>query len=104
MRRKIELDTYPRRKVFDVFKDHAVPYFSITSAVEITGFKEFIAQQGYGFFMSLSFLIANAVNRIPALRQRLIQGELIEWSRVDPSFTVLLEDETFCFCQCPYAQ
>ena len=54
--------------------------------------------------MSLSFFIAKAVNRIPALRQRIIQGELVEFSRVDPSFTVLLEDDTFSFCHCPYVE
>lgn len=55
MMRKIELETYTRRKLFEVFKDHAVPYFSITSSVDITQLKEFIDQHRYGFFVLSAF-------------------------------------------------
>jgi chloramphenicol O-acetyltransferase type A len=50
----------------------------------------------------LSFLISKAVNRVPELRHRPIEDELFEFDRVDPGFTVLLNDRTFSFCDSRY--
>lgn len=96
--KKINLENYPRRALFEAFKDREVPVFSVTSLVEITHFKSFIEQHGYGFFIAISFLISKAVNRVPELRHRLVGGELFEFECVDPGYTVLLEDKTFSFC------
>jgi chloramphenicol O-acetyltransferase type A len=74
------------------------PFFSVTGAIDITPFKMFVDRGSYGFFLSLSFLISKAVNPVPELRHGMIEGELFEFDRVDPGFTVLLNDRTFSFC------
>jgi len=38
------------------------------------------------------------VNGVPALRHRLIDDELWEVVRVDPGYTILLQDDSFSFC------
>lgn len=38
------------------------------------------------------------VNGVPALRHRLIDDELWEFVRVDPGYTILLQDDSFSFC------
>ncbi|MGR8934532.1 MAG: CatA-like O-acetyltransferase [Gammaproteobacteria bacterium] len=96
--KKIDLNHYPRRALFEVFKNRDVPHFSLTAPVDITLFKTFVDAKRCGFFVALSFLISTAVNRVPELRHRLIAGELYEFERVDPGFTVLLDDRTFSFC------
>lgn len=98
MMHKIDLATYKRRGMFEAFKDRDIPYFATTVHLDITGLKEYVAQHQCGFFLSISFLISKAVNLVPELRQRIIKGELYEFSRVDPGYTVLLDDETFSFC------
>jgi chloramphenicol O-acetyltransferase type A len=98
MKNKIDLAHYKRRGMFAAFKDRAIPYFSVTANVDITHLKEFVDQQRCGFFVAISFLISHAVNRVPELRHRMIDGELYEFSQVDPGFTVLLDDQTFSFC------
>lgn len=100
--RKIDLDHYPRWALLAAFKDREVPVFSVTCPVDITAFKRFADGQGLGFFVSLSFLLAQAVNRVAELRHRLIDGELYEFERVDPGYTVLQEDGTFSFCDARY--
>lgn len=100
--KKIDLETYPRRALFEAFKDREVPVFSVTNLVDITPFKSFIDRNGYGFFVAISFLISKAVNAVPELRHRLVGGELFEFGQVDPGYTVLLEDRTFSFCDSKY--
>lgn len=99
---KIDLATYKRRGMLAAFKDRDIPFFSTTSPVDITNLKKFVDKQGCGFFLSISFLITKSVNLVPELRQRIIDGDLFEFSRVDPGYTVLLEDETFSFCDSRY--
>ncbi|HUL12441.1 MAG TPA: chloramphenicol acetyltransferase [Methylococcaceae bacterium] len=96
--RKVDLDLYQRRALFEAFKDRDVPYFSTTSLVDITPFHAWVKEQQCGFFVPFSFLISTAVNRISELRQRIVGGELYEFDIVDPGYTVLLEDNTFSFC------
>lgn len=100
MKIKIDLEKYKRRGLFEAFKDRDIPYFSTTCYVDITKLKAFIDKDDYGFFLSISFLISKSVNLIPELRHRIINNELFEFNRVDPGYTVLLDDETFSFCDC----
>lgn len=98
MRTRIDLEKYPRRGLFEAFKNRDIPFFSTTSNVDISGLKEFIDSSGHGFFVSVSFFVSKAVNAVPALRHRIVNGELYEFDRTDPAYTVLLDDETFSFC------
>lgn len=99
---KIDLATYKRRGMLEAFKDRDIPFFSTTSHIDITNLKTFIDSHKSGFFLAISFLITKSVNLIPELRHRIIDGDLFEFSRVDPGYTVLLDDETFSFCDSNY--
>ena len=96
--KKIDLDNYNRRGLFNSFKDRDIPYFSTTCNIEIQNLKKFVKLRNISFFISFSYLISVSVNRIPQLRHRIIDGELYEFKIVDPGYTVLLDDETFSFC------
>ena len=100
--RKIDLNNYQRRALFEAFRDRDIPVLSVTVMIDITFLKPFIDENSYGFFMSLSFLITKAVNLVPELRHRIIAGELFEFDQVDPNFTVSLENRTFSFCDSRY--
>jgi len=96
--KRIDLDNYNRKELFNSFKDRDVPYFSTTCNIEIQNLKKFVKLRSISFFVSLSYIISVSVNRIPQLRHRIIDGELYEFKIVDPGYTVLLDDETFSFC------
>lgn len=102
MMKKIDLEKYKRRELFEAFKDRDVPCFSTTSNVDITSLKEFVDKNRYEFFVSMSFLISKSVNLVPELRHRIVNGELFEFDKVDPGYTVLLDNETFSFCDSRY--
>ncbi|MBW2742393.1 MAG: chloramphenicol acetyltransferase [Deltaproteobacteria bacterium] len=96
--KKIDPDNYNRRGLFNSFKDRDIPYFSTTCNIEIQNLKKFVKLRNISFFVSFSYIISVSVNRIPQLRHRIIDGELYEFKIVDPGYTVLLDDETFSFC------
>lgn len=96
--RKIDLENYKRSALFETFKDRDIPFLSVTAHVDITHLKQFIDENRYGFFVSISFLISKVVNLVPEFRHRIIGGELFEFEQVDPGYTVLLDDKTFSFC------
>lgn len=96
--RKIDLANYRRRGLFEAFKDREIPFFSTTSLVDITRLHAWAKEHEYGFFVPASYLISCAVNQIPEFRQRIVGGELYEFDVVHPGFTVLLDDDTFSFC------
>ena len=96
--RVIDLENYPRRKIFDAFKDRDIPTYSITSLVDITAFKPFVKELAHGFFVPFSFLLSKAVNAVPEFRHRIVDGNIREFERVHPGFTILQQDRTFAFC------
>lgn len=96
--RKIDLSTYSRKGLYTAFKDRAVPVWSVVCTLDLGRFKSYTRQHRLGFFIPLSYLISLAVNRVPELRHRIIDDELYEFDTVDPGFTVLLDDDTFSFC------
>jgi chloramphenicol O-acetyltransferase type A len=97
-RTRIDLNSYSRSGLFNAFKDRQMPCFGVTCNVDITRFRQFIKSRGRRFYISASYVISRAVNHVPELRHRLIEGELFEFERVDPGHTILLPDNTFSFC------
>ncbi|WP_058555935.1 chloramphenicol acetyltransferase [Thiohalocapsa sp. ML1] len=95
---KIDLATYPRRGLFNAFKDRDMPCFSLTCNLDIAPLLARLRGSGHRFSITMSYLLTVAVNRVPELRHRLIDGEPWEFERVDPGWTVLLADKTFSFC------
>jgi chloramphenicol O-acetyltransferase type A len=96
--KKIDLETYPRRALFDAFIRREVPVYSITCQADVTELLACVRARGIGFFVPFCHLISCAVNAVPEFRQRVIDGEICEFERTDPSTNVLLDDRTFAFC------
>jgi chloramphenicol O-acetyltransferase type A len=95
---RIDLATYPRLPLLQAFRNRAMPCFSTTCQIDITAFRRNQQARGEPFFIALSYLLSRAVNSVPELRHRLIDDELFVFDRVDPGYTVLLDNDTFSFC------
>lgn len=96
--RVIPLETYPRQAHFSYFRQMAQPYAGLTVPVEITGFLKKLKRDGNPFFLSLLYCVCRAANRVPELRQRIKDGEIIEYDHCPVSYTLALEDDTYCYC------
>lgn len=98
MRRIIDLETYPRRSHFDYFNAMAFPYVGLTANVDVTNLLRFAKAQNGSGFHAILWAAITAANRIPELRQRIIDGQIVEYDHCDVGYTVAKEDHTFCNC------
>jgi chloramphenicol O-acetyltransferase type A len=93
----VDLERYPRRRLFECFRDHQVPVFSISTTIDISGYSEAIEARGFRFYTTLCCLISLAINTSSGFRHRIVDGVLMEYQRVHPSINVALDDGSFSF-------
>jgi len=100
--RVIDQDGWPRREQFELFKTFGSPYFSITTDVDITAYRETLPKGGR-FTIGLVHALASAANIVPEFRQRIRGDDVIEFDIVHPSIIVLNDQDAFRFCVFPFA-
>ena len=98
MKKIIDLETYPRRSHFEYFGRMAFPYVGLTANVDVTNLIRFAKNHGGSSFHAVLWAAAKAVNAIPQLRQRIQNGQIVEFDHCNAGFTVAREDHTFCNC------
>lgn len=99
--RIIDLANYPRRAHFEYFSSFADPYVGVTAEVDITPLMHYRRSSGAPFFLSLLHLVAQAANSVPELRQRIVNGQIMEFSICPTSHTVAKADGTYAYCSLP---
>ena len=98
MKRIIDLETYPRRSHFEYFGAMAFPSVGLTANVDVTNLIRFAKAHGGSSFHAVLWTAAKAVNAIPELRQRIMDGQIVEFDHCNAGYTVAREDHTFCNC------
>jgi chloramphenicol O-acetyltransferase len=101
--RRIDLEAWPRREAYDLFRGFGFPYFSITAEVDVTELRRIPKELRGSFSVALVYVLAHAANDVPEFRQRMRGDEVIEHPVVHPSITVLGEDHRFRFCTLAYS-
>ena len=96
--RVIPLENYPRKAHFSYFCQMAQPYAGLTVPIEIAEFRKTLQAEGFPFFLSFLYCVCRAANRVPELRQRIREGEIVEYAYCPASYTLALEDGTYCYC------
>ena len=94
----LDMETYKRRRHFEYFRTLAYPYVGMTVNVDITELLDTIRAKKLPFFLTLCYCVSEAANRVPAFRQRILDGQIIEYDRCRTSHTVALDDGTYCYC------
>ena len=99
----IEFSDEHRRKHFEFFRNMSHPHFNICSRVEISQLLSVLKARQLRFSPTIVYSIARTANEIPAFRQRIREGLVVEHESVHPSFTVLTEaSDVFSFCTVTY--
>jgi len=95
----IDLKTYPRRSVYELFMTFDVPVVSRTIQIDITKLRAHIAEHKLRFSLTFSFMVTKAMNEIADLRYRIQNNTLVSFDKVIPSFTVLSEEKMLYFAK-----
>ena len=95
---KIDLDRWPRREHYEFFKQYAIPFFSITSSIDVGPLRRALKERGVPFTVGLLHTLSRAANSVAEFRQRIREDAPIEHRIVHPGVTVLCEEDVFRFC------
>lgn len=98
----IPLEGWPRKEHYLFFRDFDYPYFSLCADMDISVFLPLIKEENISFTASMMYLVARVANGIPEFRQRVREGDPVEYPVVHPSATILSRDDLFTFCTVRY--
>ena len=97
--RVLDLENDPRKEHFRYFSAMESPYVGVTVQVDITDFIQSVRAGELPFFLSFLYCAGRAVNAVPHLRRRILDGQVVEFSQCDTSHTVLRENGTYSYCR-----
>ena len=86
---KIDLQTWPRRELYEFFSASSNPFYSVTFSVDVTNLCRYTKANGLSFYYSLIYLCTQAVNSVEAMRYAVHEGVIVLLDRREPSFTDL---------------
>lgn len=101
--RTIDMQTWPRRRHFALYKDFANPHFNLCASVDIAAFRALLKERALSFSVATVYLLARVANEIPEFRYRIRGAEVVEHEVVHPSTTVLTAGDLFSFCTIRYS-
>jgi chloramphenicol O-acetyltransferase type A len=103
---KIDMSSWSRRRHFALFNGFDNPHFGLCANVDITAAHAALKERGLPFTPVMIYLLSRTANAIPEFRHRIRRAggevEVVEHEQVDPSPTILPDDELFSFCTIPY--
>lgn len=102
--RYIDMDSWPRRKHFEIYNAFDYPHVNLCADVDVTTFFPATKGAAVSFTVAITYLVAKVANNIPEFRYRIRDGKVIEHEVVHPSITILTEDELFSFCTIPFTE
>jgi chloramphenicol O-acetyltransferase type A len=98
----IDMEAWPRRDHYQFFSTFEYPHFSLCADLDITTLLPFLKNRKISFTAAIMYFIARTANSIPEFRQRVREGNPIEYDEVHPSATILTKDDLFSFCTVLY--
>ncbi len=100
----INIETWPRRNIFRFYSGLDYPHFNICTDIDISRLHRHCRQSGISRFNAVLYGVSQAANEIEEFRQRIRGDQVVQHEVVHPSFTVLTEENTFCFCETKYCE
>ncbi|MGG7163615.1 CatA-like O-acetyltransferase [Clostridium ihumii] len=96
--KELDLETWNRRKQFELYKNMDYPHVNVCANVDITKFYEYIKEKEKPFFISFVYVVSKVANEIKEFKYRIRGNSVVEHETVNPSFTIMGQDDVFNFC------
>jgi chloramphenicol O-acetyltransferase type A len=101
--RYIDIETWPRRSHYQLYRQFDQPHFNICANVDLTEFYPALKAHGVPFTVGVLYVLTRSANDIPAFRYRMRGGDVVEHEVVHPSTTILSNDGLFGYCGFDYS-
>ena len=95
--KRIDINNWNRKLLFEHFKNFADPYFSIITPFDVSNAYEVSKLKNYSFFARYLHDCMKALNEVENLRYRMIDDEVVEYNIIHASPTLMRPDKTFGF-------
>jgi chloramphenicol O-acetyltransferase type A len=100
--RYLDLENWPRRKHFDLFRTWKFPHFNFCANVNLTTLYPEVKDQGISITIAIVYVLSRVANDFPEFRYRIRGDKVVEHDMVHPSVTILIENDLFTFCPMIY--
>lgn len=101
--RYLDVDTWPRREVFEFFRGFDKPYFNVATQLDISNLLTFLRENSYrSIALAYHYFALRAANEIEPFRYRLRYGRVVIHDVIHGGTTVLLPNETFTLAYFDY--
>lgn len=98
MKKIIELASWNRREHFEFFCQFDEPFHGLVVNLDCTWAYRHCKQENVSFFVFYLHQVMKAVNLTAAMRYRIEEGLVVDYSTIHASATVGRSDHTFAFC------
>ncbi len=85
----IDYEGWPRREVYEFFSAADQPFYNLGYRLDVTNAYSFAKKNGVSFYMVLTYLVTKAINSVEAFRYARLDGQLVLFDELMPSFTDL---------------
>ena len=100
----LDLDTWPRRELFEFYRDFDKPYFNICTRLDVTNLLQEIKKHpGVSVALTYHYFILKAANEIEQFRYRLRNGRVLVHDVIHGGTTLMLPNEIFTLVYFDYA-
>ena len=94
----ISLEQNPRKDHFAYFSAMQNPYVGLTAEVDVGPLLDACHRNGWPFSLAMVWCTGRAANSVPALRQRILNGSIVEFDCCETSHTVLRPNGSYAYC------
>lgn len=97
MKQLVDLATWPRREYYEFFAAYEEPFFGVQAEVECGPALAEARRRGVSFFLYYTYCSLLALNAVPELRYRVVDGQVVLFDEVHSAPTIGRPDNTFGF-------
>ncbi len=101
--RVIDKNQWPRKQHFDFYNQFASPSYNLCVPLAAQPLYDCARARGESFFLLALYAITRGANTVPQMRQRVINGEVVEYAQIAAMTPVMTASESFCQAWCDYA-
>ena len=87
--RAIDYESWPRRKMYEFFSAADQPFYNVAFRLDVTRAYNFAKENSLSFYMVMTYLVTKAINSVEAFRYAKLDGEIVLFDALMPSFTDL---------------
>ena len=95
MDRYLDLETWPRKDAYKLFSKGYLPFFAVTTPLDVTELNRFTKQEGLSFYRAMVYSVTRAMNELEPFRLRIRKDGIAVCEIVSPSYTTAGRDGAF---------